>query len=154
MDRSLVGLPLPMVHLLISKTLLTHVFQKRSSRIHELELRHQNALHQTAIVSKDESARRLKLKSHILQDSKGSLQEQLSEKNEHISKMMAKYQQMVNELQEVKETVRKRDVQIKSQSRDFSHLQVCAIFSWLAWQLRTPYRIAMLTHPSGRATIP
>lgn len=76
-------------------------------------------------MSKDEDARRLKLKSHLLRDSKESLQDQLSAKDELISKMAAKYEQTVSELQVVKETVRKQGAQIKSQTRDFTHLQVC-----------------------------
>ena len=76
------------------------------------------------MVSKDEDARRLKLKAHLLNDDKGTLQERLSQKDDHISKMSAKYHQTVSELQAVKETVRKQDAQMKSQTRDFAHLQV------------------------------
>lgn len=78
-------------------------------------------------MSKDEDARRLKLKAHLLRDSKGTLQEQLSEKEGHISNISAKYHQTVSELQALKETVRKQDVQIKSQTRDFARLQVSAL---------------------------
>lgn len=75
-------------------------------------------------MSKDEDARRLRLKAHFLNDDKGTLQEHLSQKDDHISKMSAKYHQTVSELQAVKETVHKQDAQIKSQTRDFVHLQV------------------------------
>lgn len=75
-------------------------------------------------MSKDEDARRLKLKTHLLKDDKGTLQEQLNQRDDHISKMSAKYHQTVSELQAVKETVRKQDAQVKSQTRDFTHLQV------------------------------
>lgn len=75
-------------------------------------------------MSKDEDARRLRLKAHLLTHSNEALKEKLAEKDEHISKMAAKHQQTVNELRAVKETVRKQDAQIKSQTRDFTHLQV------------------------------
>ena len=101
--------------------------QKRSARIHELELKHQDALHQTTLVTKDEDARRLKLKAHLLKDSKSTLQDQVSEKDEHISQISLKYQRAVSELRALRDTVRKQDAQIKSQARDFAHLQVSAV---------------------------
>lgn len=99
--------------------------QKRSTRIHELELKHQNAIHQTRLTSKDEEARRIRLKAHLLEDGKGTLQDQLSQKDDQISNMSAKYHQLTSELHAAMETVRRQEAQIKSQVRDFTHIQVC-----------------------------
>lgn len=70
------------------------------------------------------------MKAHLLRDSKGTLQDQLVEKDDHISKISAKYHQTASELQALKETVRKQDTQIKSQTRDFTHLQVSAVVQY------------------------
>ncbi|SPO07140.1 uncharacterized protein DNG_09834 [Cephalotrichum gorgonifer] len=96
---------------------------KRQARIHELELKHENAIHQTTQVSRDEESRRLRLRSHLLRDGQDKLQQQLGEKNEQLISMTADYHQVKNDLQAAMETIRKQETQIKSQARDFTHLQ-------------------------------
>ena len=90
------------------------------------------------MVSKDEDARRIKLKAHLLNDSKGTLQDLLSEKDDHISKISGRHQQTAIELEAIKETMRKQSAQIKSQARDFTNLQVCAAIQWLRWGAHPP----------------
>lgn len=75
-------------------------------------------------MSKDEDARRLRLKEHLLKDDKETLQEQLIQRDDHINNMSARYHQAVSELQAVKETVRKQDAQMRLQTRGLSHLKV------------------------------
>ena len=106
--------------------MLTDIKQKRSTRIHNLELKHQDAVHKTTLVTRDEEARRLKLQTVVLRDQKAALEDKLSEKDENIKRLVARCRQFESEVEAGKEAMRKQSVQMKTQTRDFVHLQVCS----------------------------
>lgn len=99
--------------------------QRRSNRIHDLEIKHQDAIHKTNMISRDEESRRLKLQLLILGDQKSAAEDQLVAKEETMKSLAAKYHTLQAELDATKETMRKQDGQLKTQARDFAHLQVC-----------------------------
>ncbi|PTB67213.1 hypothetical protein BBK36DRAFT_1168707 [Trichoderma citrinoviride] len=85
---------------------------ERTTRLHELDLQHQQNRHKTDLISRDEAARRLELRLLLLQDEKTQLQEECAAKDAEIKALAQDGDQLRVELDRVKARDPAKDAQV------------------------------------------
>ncbi|EOO01716.1 putative rossmann-fold nad (+)-binding protein [Phaeoacremonium minimum UCRPA7] len=96
---------------------------KRIEAIHDLELKHQEIMHQSNVIVKEEDTRRHRLRSVVLRDENATLREQLSQKDVRIKKLAQECDGMRDQLEAVNRTCQDQQKQLRAQARDQSNLK-------------------------------
>ncbi|KAK1762368.1 hypothetical protein QBC33DRAFT_283555 [Phialemonium atrogriseum] len=96
---------------------------QRSERMRILDTRYQNITHQHSIVVKDEEARRLKLRSVLLQNENGTLKDQLAQKDDQVTQLITKCDAFHGQLEAAAQKCRQHETQMRIQARELSNLK-------------------------------
>ncbi|KAL6854659.1 hypothetical protein J3F83DRAFT_754373 [Trichoderma novae-zelandiae] len=91
---------------------------ERTTRLHELDLQHQQNIHKTDLISRDEAARRLQLRLLLLQDEKAQLQDKCAAKDAEIKALSQDGDQLRVELDRVKAGDSSKDAQTETKSSE------------------------------------
>ncbi|KAL7807251.1 hypothetical protein V8C26DRAFT_415223 [Trichoderma gracile] len=102
---------------------------ERTTRLHELDLQHQQNRHRTDLISRDEAARRLELRLLLLQDEKDQLQEECAAKDAEIKTLSQDGEQLRVELDRIKAGDSSRHAQVNGTAIETTSL---------AMQTKTP----------------
>ncbi|POS77002.1 hypothetical protein DHEL01_v204601 [Diaporthe helianthi] len=97
--------------------------QQRAEAIHVLDLKYRGTMHQTDLTVKDEEARRLKLRVIVLRDEVAVLRDQLTEKDDRISNLSQKYEDIAAQLGRMNQTCKDQADQLGLQARQQSDLK-------------------------------
>nr|XP_036581635.1 rossmann-fold nad (+)-binding protein [Colletotrichum truncatum]KAF6790078.1 rossmann-fold nad (+)-binding protein [Colletotrichum truncatum] len=90
---------------------------------HELELKHQKAIHQTQLIAKEEDSRRTKVTKQVLLAENSTLREQLAERDVQISELTGRCDEARAELDSLKTINRDQETQLKAQTREFANIK-------------------------------
>ncbi|KAL7815474.1 hypothetical protein V8C44DRAFT_324673 [Trichoderma aethiopicum] len=85
---------------------------ERTTRLHELDLQHQQNRHKTDLITRDEAARRLEVRLLLLQDEKTHLQETCAAKDAEIKALSRDGDQLRVELDKIKAGDLSKDAQL------------------------------------------
>lgn len=94
-------------------------------RIHDLDSKHQQSLHEIDIVSKDEEARCLKLRVLTLRDENANLQDQLAQGKGGLTAIKKQNKELSKELAEAKKKERKLNTKLDKLEHKLKDLEVC-----------------------------
>lgn len=94
------------------------------AHIHNLGLKYQNGIHQTELVSRDEEARRLKLRVLSLRDENAMIKDKLLQKDARITSSSKQGDQVRAKLDDAKETARSQEARLKKQAMEINNLKV------------------------------
>ncbi|KAM0333999.1 hypothetical protein ACHAQA_001019 [Verticillium albo-atrum] len=98
--------------------------EQRQQRIHEHDKALQAQLHQSELVTKDENARRLRVRKHILADDNDALQQRLQGSADQITQLSSQVEQAQAESKAAKQAYRQLKKSLESQVREASHLKM------------------------------
>ncbi|QGI81986.1 hypothetical protein CEK25_008715 [Fusarium fujikuroi] len=97
---------------------------ERAARISDLELRHQEKVHQIDLTGRDEEARLLKLRLLTLRDENSSLKDRLVQRDALVKQMTKKGKDVHVELVEAKEKLKAQEMQLRKQCNELEGLKV------------------------------
>ncbi|EGR51291.1 uncharacterized protein TRIREDRAFT_120529 [Trichoderma reesei QM6a] len=95
---------------------------ERTTRLHELDLQHQQNRHKTDLISRDEAARRLELRLLLLKDEKVQLQEECAAKDAEIKALSQDGEQLRVELNRIKAGDSSKDAQVNGTATEMTGL--------------------------------
>ncbi|OTA05381.1 hypothetical protein A9Z42_0060630 [Trichoderma parareesei] len=95
---------------------------ERTTRLHELDLQHQQNRHKTDLISRDEAARQLELRLLLLQDEKVQLQEKCAAKDAEIKALSQDGEQLRVELDRIKAGDPSKDAQVNGTTTETTGL--------------------------------
>ncbi|KAG4264245.1 hypothetical protein FPRO03_08500 [Fusarium proliferatum] len=96
---------------------------ERAARISDLELRHQENVHQIDLTGRDEEARLLKLRLLTLRDENSSLKDRLVQRDALVKQMTKKGKDVHVELAEAKEKLKAQEMQLRKQGNELEGLK-------------------------------
>ncbi|VTT71964.1 unnamed protein product [Fusarium fujikuroi] len=96
---------------------------ERAARISDLELRHQEKVHQIDLTGRDEEARLLKLRLLTLRDENSSLKDRLVQRDALVKQMTKKGKDVHVELVEAKEKLKAQEMQLRKQCNELEGLK-------------------------------
>ncbi|KAF9775463.1 hypothetical protein IL306_006442 [Fusarium sp. DS 682] len=96
---------------------------ERAARISELELRHQDNVHQIDLTGRDEEARLLKLRLLTLRDENASLKDRLVQRDALVKQITKKGNDAHAELAETKEKLKAQEMQLRKQGNELEGLK-------------------------------
>ncbi|CAI6086466.1 unnamed protein product [Clonostachys chloroleuca] len=96
---------------------------QRVTRLHDLNLSHQNNLHQTDLVHRDEDFRRLKLRLLAVRDENAVLRDQLAQKDSQTQRLTRQYNRLSGNLGNGQEKTRAQEAKIKKQATEIGNLK-------------------------------
>ncbi|KAF5230999.1 hypothetical protein FANTH_13567 [Fusarium anthophilum] len=97
---------------------------ERAARISDLELRHQDNVHQIDLTGRDEEARLLKLRLLTLRDENSSLKDRLVQRDALVKQITTKGKDVHAELAEAKEKLKAQEMQLRKQGNELEGLKV------------------------------
>lgn len=98
--------------------------ERRTSRIHELELKHRDGLNRIELIHRDEGTRRLKLKLMRLRDDNALLEDRLRQ-NDTTKRAIAKQHELTREeLKAAQQSARCQEAKLKKQAVELKNLKV------------------------------
>ncbi|WJG35355.1 FtsJ-like methyltransferase-domain-containing protein [Fusarium oxysporum Fo47] len=97
---------------------------ERAARISDLELRHQDNVHQIDLTGRDEEARLLKLRLLTLRDENSSLKDRLVQRDALVKQITKKGKDAHAELAEAKEKLKAQEMQLRKQGNELEGLKV------------------------------
>jgi hypothetical protein len=98
--------------------------ERRTSRIHELELKHRDGLNRIELIHRDEGTRRLKLKLIRLRDDNALLEDRLQQ-NDTTKRAIAKQHELTREeLRTAQQSARSQEAKLKKQAEELKNLKV------------------------------
>ncbi|RBQ68578.1 hypothetical protein FVER14953_02580 [Fusarium verticillioides] len=97
---------------------------ERAARISDLELRHQDNVHQIDLTGRDEEARLLKLRLLTLRDENSSLKDRLVQRDALVKQITKKGKDVHAELAEAKGKLKAQEVQLRKQDNELEGLKV------------------------------
>lgn len=114
-------------------------------RIHQLDRYYQEGLHRIELVNRDETERRLSLKTLALRDANAALQDLASEKELHISSLGESIETLKIELLEAQQRSSEQHSGLEKQRNEIRSLKVCLLrkLSGLLKGVLTCYRRTM-----------
>ncbi|KAF4342715.1 ribosomal RNA large subunit methyltransferase J [Fusarium beomiforme] len=96
---------------------------ERAARISELELKHQDNIHQIDLTGRDEEARLLKLRLLTLRDENASLKDRLVQRDAVVKQVTKKGNDAHAELAEAKEKLKAQEIQLRKQGNELEGLK-------------------------------
>ncbi|KAF5635138.1 hypothetical protein F52700_5529 [Fusarium sp. NRRL 52700] len=96
---------------------------ERAARISDLELRHQDNVHQIDLTGRDEEARLLKLRLLTLRDENSSLKDRLVQRDALVKQITKKGKDVHAELAEAKEKLKAQEMQLRKQGNELEGLK-------------------------------
>ncbi|KAF5717397.1 hypothetical protein FMUND_5874 [Fusarium mundagurra] len=96
---------------------------ERAARISDLELRHQDNVHQIDLTGRDEEARLLKLRLLTLRDENSSLKDRLVQRDALVKQITNKGKDVHAELAEAKERLKAQEMQLRKQGNELEGLK-------------------------------
>ncbi|KAL9568319.1 hypothetical protein ACKAV7_007516 [Fusarium commune] len=96
---------------------------ERAARISDLELRHQDNVHQIDLTGRDEEARLLKLRLLTLRDENSSLKDRLVQRDALVKQITKKGKDAHAELAEAKEKLKAQEMQLRKQGHELEGLK-------------------------------
>ncbi|KAL7767733.1 hypothetical protein ACKLNR_002034 [Fusarium oxysporum f. sp. zingiberi] len=96
---------------------------ERAARISDLELRHQDNVHQIDLTGRDEEARLLKLRLLTLRDENSSLKDRLVQRDALVKQITKKGKDAHAELAEAKEKLKAQEMQLRKQGNELEGLK-------------------------------
>ncbi|KAI7760097.1 hypothetical protein LZL87_007390 [Fusarium oxysporum] len=96
---------------------------ERAARISDLELRHQDNVHQIDLTGRDEEARLLKLRLLTLRDENSSLKDRLVQRDALVKQITKKGKDAYAELAEAKEKLKAQEMQLRKQGHELEGLK-------------------------------
>ncbi|KAL5585073.1 hypothetical protein FOVSG1_014462 [Fusarium oxysporum f. sp. vasinfectum] len=96
---------------------------ERAARISDLELRHQDNVHQIDLTGRDEEARLLKLRLLTLRDENSSLKDRLVQRDALVKQITRKGKDAHAELAEAKEKLKAQEMQLRKQGNELEGLK-------------------------------
>ncbi|PNP74885.1 hypothetical protein FNYG_11801 [Fusarium nygamai] len=96
---------------------------ERAARISDLELRHQDNVHQIDLTGRDEEARLLKLRLLTLRDENSSLKDRLVQRDALVKQITKKGKDVHAELAEAKEKLKAQEMQLRKQGNELEDLK-------------------------------
>ncbi|KAG5773111.1 hypothetical protein H9Q72_000927 [Fusarium xylarioides] len=96
---------------------------ERAARISDLELRHQDNVHQIDLTGRDEEARLLKLRLLTLRDENSSLKDRLVQRDALVKQITKKGKDVHAELAEAKEKLKAQEMQLRKQGNELQGLK-------------------------------
>lgn len=87
-------------------------------------MEHNSHIHQTALVSRDEDSRRLRVRKQLLRDDAEALRDQSSRKDDRISQLIADIHKARAEARTAKESQQSQQKVLTAQTRELSNLKV------------------------------
>ena len=87
-------------------------------------MKYRHTIHECDLLIKDEGARRLKLRSMVLDDETSSLRDQLAQKDGRIKELFAQFDDVRSQLDGAHEKSRRQDNLMQSQAREIANLKV------------------------------
>ncbi len=97
---------------------------QRTAKLHNLDIKHQNASHQRELVVKDEEARRIETRNVLLRNDNASLQDCIGQKESRINQLTGQCQGLRLQLDSASEACREQEMQMRIQTRELSTLKV------------------------------
>ncbi len=88
-------------------------------------MKYQIANHQTDLVVKDETARRLKVRGAVVRDENDSLKDQLSQRDTKIIDLVQQSEMARNKLDNAIQKSSRQEKQLRSQTREIANMKVC-----------------------------
>jgi|SRR5690242_2224923 hypothetical protein len=98
-------------------------FQSARS-VHDLELKHQESIHQLQIVSKDEESRRLRVRRHVDGSEMQDLRFQLTVRDQDLQELKSRLQYAESAAKEAKEAFSRIQSLVTTQTRELTCLKV------------------------------
>lgn len=95
-----------------------------SDSVHDLDLKYRSAVHECDLVVRDEEARRLKLRSMILEDEATGSKDQLAQREIRIKDLVEQINDFRGQLANADEKSRRQDNVMQSQMREIANLKV------------------------------
>ncbi len=92
--------------------------------LHELDTKYRHIIHGCDLLVKDEEARRLKLRSMVLDDEASSLKDQLVQRDARIKELVDSVDDVRSLLDGADEKARRQDLLMQSQAREIANLKV------------------------------
>ncbi|CAM1500858.1 Fc.00g100200.m01.CDS01 [Cosmosporella sp. VM-42] len=96
---------------------------ERIGRINDLDMKHQNNIHQIDLVNKDEEARRLKLRVLALRDDNATLKDQVMQRDARLKSLQRQGSDVRVELDEAKETAKLQESRLQKQTKELTDLK-------------------------------
>ncbi|KAF5682817.1 hypothetical protein FDENT_7470 [Fusarium denticulatum] len=96
---------------------------ERAARISDLELRHQDNVHQIDLTGRDEEARLLKLRLLTLRDENSSLKDRLVQRDALVKQITKRGKDVHAELAEAKEKLKAQEMQLRKQGNELEGLK-------------------------------
>ena len=87
-------------------------------------MKYRHTIHECDLLIKDEGARRLKLRSMVLDDETSALRDQLAQKDGRIKELFAQFDDVRSQLDGALEKSRRQDNLVQSQAREVANLKV------------------------------
>lgn len=103
---------------------LTEKHLQVSETVQDLDLKYRRAVHECDILVRDEEARRLKVRSIILQDEATGFRDQLAQRDIRIKDLIEQISDFRDQLAAVDEKSRRQDNIMQSQMREIANLKV------------------------------
>ncbi|KAK4159314.1 hypothetical protein QBC43DRAFT_373925 [Cladorrhinum sp. PSN259] len=97
--------------------------EKRTESLHELDLAYRESAHQCSLISKDEEARRLKVRTMLVQGEASSLKDQLSQRDARIKDLVDQADDVRSQLDSIQEKCRRQDKVMQTQNREIANLK-------------------------------
>ncbi|KAK4176734.1 hypothetical protein QBC36DRAFT_238265 [Triangularia setosa] len=97
--------------------------EKRTQKIHELDLQYQQSTHQLELVIREEDARRAKVRQLLLQDEASILRDQITQRDARIKDLVDQADDVRQQLDSLHERCRRQEKVMQTQNREISNLK-------------------------------
>ncbi|KAK0701497.1 hypothetical protein B0T21DRAFT_405714 [Apiosordaria backusii] len=97
--------------------------EKRTQKLHELDLQYQQSAHQLELVIREEDARRAKVRQLLLQDETSTLRDQIAQRDARIKDLVDQADDVRQQLDSLHERCRRQEKVMQTQNREISNLK-------------------------------
>lgn len=108
----------------MNRNLTSWIRKQRITRIHDLELKRQNGLHQANLIHRDEEARRLKLQLLSAQHENTLLEGRFNQKSIQCRQVSKQSEKIRVQLHDAKGTIHGQDIRLKKQAVEINNSKV------------------------------
>ncbi|KAK4643036.1 hypothetical protein QC761_402440 [Podospora bellae-mahoneyi] len=97
--------------------------EKRTQKLHELDLQYHQSAHQLELVMREEDARRAKVRQLLLQDEASTLKDQITQRDARIKDLVDQADDVRQQLDNLHERCRRQEKVMQTQNREISNLK-------------------------------